>query len=391
MNKQILSKTNQKGFAPILIIVLLLAGIGIGAYYVQQNTSFLPRAENNAPRTDGGSCRDNPMDPPSTPSSENFNYKWQAFCSNSCSQNSDCPENKDDPDRVNPTSSNWCYGFGDGTNKCLKLVAVNKSDNQSAQTTTGRNPATNSSSNGSGSSTSGTCGDNPAGDAKTKVDALNRNQTQNQNFEYYWKTNCSASCSNNSDCAPNNDDPDRVNPATSNWCYGFGGNINRCMKLIAVNKGTTTPATTTTGRNPTQTSFGGTAVTGTSGGGAAAATCTTTQYEDIANTYYDAKVAQRYARYTAIINGAKEYCVQADLGIEPGQRRNSADGTNGRLYLCSRANNSAANPKLVWRVISDDGKQIMPLTTADPDISVAEAEKVMIFHIGAAKQKLDIQ
>lgn len=384
--------TNQKGFAPILIVVLLLAGVGLGAYYIQQNTSLFPRAENNAPRTDTGSCRDNPMDPPSTPSSENFNYKWLASCSTSCSQNSDCPQNNDDPDRVNPGSSNWCFGFGDGTNKCLKLIAVDKGTNQPSKTTTGRDPS-NSSSSGSGS-----CQDNPP-EAKQAVDALNKKQTGKENFDYYWKVNCSASCSNNSDCAQNTDDPDRVNPGTSNWCYGFGGNVNRCMKLIAVNKGTTTPAKTTTGRNPAQTSFGGTTVNGSSNGsGASGSTsgstsaCTTQQTQQIANTYYDAKVAQRYARYTAIMKGAQEYCVQADLGVEPAQRRDSADGAvkNGRLYLCSRKDNSEATPKLVWRVISDNGADIRALTTEDPDVSKSEVESVMGKNIEAAKKALGL-
>lgn len=156
-------KSNQKGIAQILILLLLVAGIGLGAYYVQQRTNIIPHAENNAPRTDTGSCRDNPDEAKTSvdalnnkqTGNENFYYKWQAFCSNSCSQNSDCPQNTDDPDRVNPSSSNWCYGFGDGTNKCLKLVAIDKSSNQPAQTTTGRNPTTGSNS-GNGNNTTGT-------------------------------------------------------------------------------------------------------------------------------------------------------------------------------------------------------------------------------------------
>lgn len=37
---------NQKGFAHILILVLLLAGVGAGVYLVQTKTSFLPKAYN---------------------------------------------------------------------------------------------------------------------------------------------------------------------------------------------------------------------------------------------------------------------------------------------------------------------------------------------------------
>ena len=39
---------------------------------------------------------------------------------NSCTKNSDCPENRDQPNLIVPTGSNWCYGFKDGA-RCLKL------------------------------------------------------------------------------------------------------------------------------------------------------------------------------------------------------------------------------------------------------------------------------
>lgn len=35
---------NQKGIAQILVILLLLAGLGAGAYLVQRPTNFLPKA-----------------------------------------------------------------------------------------------------------------------------------------------------------------------------------------------------------------------------------------------------------------------------------------------------------------------------------------------------------
>src|SRR6266581_8898938 len=40
----------QKGVAPIIVILLLLAGIGLGTYLVQQRTNILPFAHENSQR-----------------------------------------------------------------------------------------------------------------------------------------------------------------------------------------------------------------------------------------------------------------------------------------------------------------------------------------------------
>lgn len=42
-------KLSQKGFAQILVVLLLLAGIGVGAYLVQKPTNLLPKASGPAP------------------------------------------------------------------------------------------------------------------------------------------------------------------------------------------------------------------------------------------------------------------------------------------------------------------------------------------------------
>lgn len=37
--------SNQSGFAPILVLILILAGVGLGTYLVQQRTNLLPKAQ----------------------------------------------------------------------------------------------------------------------------------------------------------------------------------------------------------------------------------------------------------------------------------------------------------------------------------------------------------
>ncbi|MBI2020253.1 IPT/TIG domain-containing protein [Candidatus Daviesbacteria bacterium] len=55
------------------------------------------------------------------------NHIWQADCSKTCSTNAECPQNTDQPDYINASTSAWCYEFkdddGDTTNnnRCLQL------------------------------------------------------------------------------------------------------------------------------------------------------------------------------------------------------------------------------------------------------------------------------
>lgn len=277
---------NQKGFAPILIIVLLLAGIGVGAYLVGQKTNLLPKAQEYT-SADGGECRDNPrLAPP--------------------------------PDK----------------NKYMS-------------------------------------------------------EEDRKLYDYYWKADCSRRCvdfDRSTDC-PASD----LGADNTRWCYGFK-DAGYCLRLQIVKTGTSVDVSNTdrfresSGKKPATTYTAGTGTGSTQA-------CTTAQVQQIANTYYDAKIAQRYARYTAILSGAKEYCVQADLGVEePGLRENSKDGTvkNGRLYLCSGANSTKEKLDLVWRVISDDGAHIQESTKENPGPDKSKVEAVMGKYITLAKQKLGI-
>ncbi len=68
-------------------------------------------------------CRDNPVAPPQTSTSDNFSYIWKADCasetSKKCVTNNNCPQNTSDS-VVNPQTSNWCFEFSEG-NRCMQL------------------------------------------------------------------------------------------------------------------------------------------------------------------------------------------------------------------------------------------------------------------------------
>jgi hypothetical protein len=80
---------------------------------------------------------------------------------------------------------------------------------------------------------------------------------------YTWVANCAKSCNTNADCPQNTTDPSNVNPATSNWCYGFAEGA-KCLQL---QKGSITsqPSNTNPTNSPTNPS-------GTQGGVCSVAT-----------------------------------------------------------------------------------------------------------------------
>lgn len=93
-----------KNVIGFLIVITLISGVFVGVRLVQQQTQLKSKA------VEAGTCRDNPVDPPS-------GYKWEANCSGQvCADNSQCPSGANNQE-------GWCYGFEDGA-KCLKLVST---------------------------------------------------------------------------------------------------------------------------------------------------------------------------------------------------------------------------------------------------------------------------
>ncbi len=53
-----MSKLNQRGIAHILVLLLLIAGLGVGVYLVQHQTNLFPKAAVSKPITN---CRVRPL------------------------------------------------------------------------------------------------------------------------------------------------------------------------------------------------------------------------------------------------------------------------------------------------------------------------------------------
>lgn len=167
----------------------------------------------------------------------------------------------------------------------------------------------------SGSSSSlPSCGDDPAG--------------ANRPANFYWKANCSSSCKVNSDC-PKSSSPN-VNADSSAWCFQFKDG-NHCMQL-EYKDGTSQKDFINYNNSSTPQPLA----------------C-----EEGRKTYFDSKVATRLALYYAILQGIKETCVKADLGVPTPPNNLVAKGVSGkegRLFLCSGADSKAGSLDLKWRV-----------------------------------------
>lgn len=86
------------------------------------------------------------------------------------------------------------------------------------------------------------------------------------------------------------------------------------------------------------------------------------------NTYNDAKVANNLVRFYAIVNGAGNLCVPADLGV-PVKDEITVDGVEGRLLMCSDK-----DAGLHWMIVGP-GK-LIPVPESQktpPDRSTLEA------------------
>lgn len=108
----------QNGFSALSLIIVgvTLLAIPLGVVLVQRQTQIKSKAVGE------GTCRDNP---PSAVAPAGFT--WKADCSRQCNTNNDCPQNNWDTSNVNPSSSNWCYGFEGPTNssqdwRCLTYI-----------------------------------------------------------------------------------------------------------------------------------------------------------------------------------------------------------------------------------------------------------------------------
>lgn len=102
---------NKKGEISAFVIIGTLVVMGIAAV---MSSTVNNQSQITDTRAAGISCGNNPVPPPSG------GYTWVANCGQNCTSNADCPQNTADTSNVNPTTSNWCYQFAEGT-KCMQL------------------------------------------------------------------------------------------------------------------------------------------------------------------------------------------------------------------------------------------------------------------------------
>lgn len=277
---------SQSGVGQIILMVLLLAGVAVGTYVVQNRTNLIPHAsEDNSCNDDtyycdgdkkihktggyqddngecvydyqeAGSCSSNSDQKTDSDSSEkdckNAGGTWkddrcytaksskdscgydQQSKQYSCSNGQRCYEDffKDDS-----TGCKWQYKdphyHCDKDDKCSDDTK-NNSDNseQDCKNAGGEwkeNRCFTASVSKGGTS-------EPGNNASTKNDKYDQGDCRDGAKEYKdgyaWITYCNQVCTQNSDCEQNTSDK-AVDPKTSNWCYGFNnGQAPRCMKLV---------------------------------------------------------------------------------------------------------------------------------------------------------------
>lgn len=77
-------------------------------------------------------------------------------------------------------------------------------------------------------------------------------------------------------------------------------------------------------------------------------------------TYNDSKVANNLVRFYAIVNGAGNLCVPADLGV-PVKDEITVNGVEGRLMMCSDSDSS-----LHWMIVGPSGLIAVPEAQKSP-------------------------
>jgi hypothetical protein len=280
---------SQAGVGQLVVVMVLLAGLAVGTYVVQQRTNISPNADeactDDVTYCDGG----RKIHKTGGYQDENgvcvFDYQDEGSCDGGGNNNGNgesCEQEKWTDEVTSGESScqdgkvcykAWkrnsdCSVASDGwacTDQSCGGSNSNNSDSQCNYSETcskdGKNgvhtckgtkqdgvckydPAVNpdctscqvdseeSSNSQGGTSQPGNSGDQQSSSNQQYDQGDCRDGAQVYKDGYTWITYCNQVCSKNSDCSKNTTDG-AVNPETSNWCYGFnGGKTPRCMKLV---------------------------------------------------------------------------------------------------------------------------------------------------------------
>jgi hypothetical protein len=199
---------SEKGIAQVLVLVLLVAGIAIGGYLVQQRTNLLPQAADSVGDT-GEKC---------TPTAikEDDNCTKRKGAQYYCDSTTKTCQFKKCPGSYSCPSGSTCQSNG----TCVKGTSTTTSNStQSSTSQSSTSTTTNKTTSGS-TTQSGTdskeCRNNPVNPPLAG---------------YTWVAACGeAECRSNDDCPANLIDTNFVKAETSHWCYKFS-NGSRCMQL----------------------------------------------------------------------------------------------------------------------------------------------------------------
>lgn len=414
----------QKGFiAQILLIALLIASVSVGSYLVKQKTNLFPKAADKTVACDGQS-----LSGQSDRTKEDFRgvYGDNAAVEWVKEHERDLKA-KGLPCNDGSSGSRSGTDSGGSTKKANGEICVNgnecKSGNCQSQSTGKNKKCEPEDSN----TTSGPDNKNVACDGQSLDTQSDRTKKDfraafGDNAAVEWVkehekalqddgTPCGSSTIPGSSCKLSNQDP-AVSSTCANWLDNKDPDLIDSIKKSSADFSNCTRAqivsywcngsgkTECEARKRVASACGGSGSgggpTGQQGQGQQSGQQSGTQAcnpELTKQTYYDAKVANRYARFVAIMRGIPEYCVQADLGLPPGIRDDSEDGSikNGRLYLCSGKESSPDKLDLVWRIISDEG-HIAASKRNNPGPDKQNVKEVMFGfgYVQAAEAKLGI-
>jgi|GEM_PF-4376209 len=109
----------------IVAMLLLVAVIPFTVYLAQKEQTIQQHAAYT------GACRDMSMSDAGTGSiGPDSDFRWKALpysspCTMACTNNTQCPGNTQQPNKINPNTSGWCYGFDNGTTpRCIQLEYI---------------------------------------------------------------------------------------------------------------------------------------------------------------------------------------------------------------------------------------------------------------------------
>lgn len=231
---------SQAGAGQLVVVLLLMAGVAIGTYVVQNRTNISPNAQGISRGECSGTWEfiGDDEDPSGESDNAGDESQWLENSPNCKSNDADQEDNSNDDyefkytecthERPGEVRDVYQNSAGDYQTRNVRIQEGECGDDGNSRSSEQRANEQRREERGGTSAPGNQTSSNPSqydqGDC--------RDGAQSYKDGYAWIAYCSISCTKNSDCAQNTSDG-AVNPETSNWCYGFnGGQAPRCMKLV---------------------------------------------------------------------------------------------------------------------------------------------------------------